>query len=112
MLWALQTKLYCMENQVNREKHSITEREKEIIEYLSHGLSEKEIGEKLFISPKTVSNHLDNIRRKLGVSKNIEIVAFYIANLRGKQFNLKLLREYGIGIFIIILNVCTLNELS
>ena len=100
-----------MENQVNREKHSITSREKEIIEFLSHGLSEKEIAEKLFISAKTVSNHLDNIRRKLGVSKNIEIVAFYIANLRGKKFDLKLLREYGISIFILFLNVCTLNEL-
>lgn len=100
-----------MENQENRENHSITTREKDIIEYLSHGMSEKEIGEKLFISPKTVSNHLDNIRRKIGVSKNIEIIAYYIANLRGKKFDLKLLREYGISIFILFLNVCTLNEL-
>lgn len=100
-----------MENQINREKHSITSREKEIIKYLSHGLSEKEIAEKLFISAKTVSNQLDNIRRKLGVSKNIEIVAFYIANLRGKEFDLRLLREYGISIFILFLNICTLSEL-
>lgn len=100
-----------MENQENREKRSITSREKDIIEYLCHGMSEKEIGDKLFISPRTVSNHLDNIRRKIGVSKNIEIIAFYIANLRGKKFDLKLLREYGISIFILFLNVCTLNEL-
>lgn len=99
-----------MENGINRNKSSISKRETEIIEELSHGLSEKEIGEKLYISPKTVSNHLDNIRRKLGVSKNIEIVAYYIANLRGKKFDLKLLREYGISIFILFLNVCTLNE--
>lgn len=99
-----------MGNKVNREKHSITAREKDIVEYLSHGLSEKEIGEKLFISPKTVSNHLDNIRRKLGVSKNIEIVAYYIANLREKKFDVNLLREYGISIFIMFLNVCTLSE--
>lgn len=100
-----------MENQENREKHSITSREEDIIEYLCHGMSEKEIGKKLFISTKTVSNHLDNIRRKIGVSKNIEIIAYYIANLRGKKFDLKLLREYGISIFILFLNVCTLNEL-
>lgn len=100
-----------MYNGINREKHSISKRENEIIENLSHGLSEKEIGEKMYISPKTVSNHLDNIRRKLGVSKNIEIVAYYIATLRGKKFDLKLLREYGISIFILFLNVCTLNEL-
>lgn len=99
-----------MENQINREKHSITPREKDIIEYLCHGMSEKEIGEKLYISPKTVSNHLDNIRRKLGVNKNIEIVAYYIANLRGKKFDIKMLREYGISIFILFLNVCTLDQ--
>lgn len=50
-----------MDNDKNRAKHSITNREKEIIEYLSRGFSEKEIAEKLFISPKTVNNHIDNI---------------------------------------------------
>lgn len=98
-----------MDNDKNRAKHSITNREKEIIEYLSRGLSEKEIAEKLFISPKTVNNHIDNIRRKIGVSKNIEIVAYYIANLRGKKFDLKLLRDYGISLFILFLNVCKLD---
>lgn len=98
-----------MYNGINREKHSISKRENEIIENLSHGLSEKEIGEKMYISPKTVSNHLDNIRRKLGVTKNIEIVAYYIATLRGKKFDIKLLREYGISIFILFLNVCKIE---
>lgn len=99
-----------MENEVNRTKVSISDRESEVIECLSHGLSEKEIGEKLYISPKTVKNHLNNIRRKLGIQKNIEIIAYYIANLRGKKFDPKLLHEYGISIFILLLNVCTLNE--
>lgn len=98
-----------MENGINRNKSSISKRETEIIEELSHGLSEKEISEKLYISPKTVSNHLDNIRRKLGVSKNIEIVAYYIATLRGKKFDLKLLREYGMSIFILFVHVCRLD---
>ena len=90
----------------NRVNNPITKREKEIIELLAHGLSEKEIGEKLFISPKTVNNHLDNIRKKTGVSKNIELVAYYLACLRGKKFDLKLLHEYGISIFILCLNLC------
>uniref|UniRef100_UPI003FF0982F LuxR C-terminal-related transcriptional regulator n=1 Tax=Phocaeicola coprocola TaxID=310298 RepID=UPI003FF0982F len=38
----------------NRVNYPITRREQDIIEYLSHGMTEKEIGEKLFISPKTV----------------------------------------------------------
>lgn len=99
-----------MENEVNGEKTPISNRENQIIEKLSHGISEKEIGETLFISPKTVDRHIDNIKKKIGVTKNIEIVAYYIATLRGKKFDLKLLREYGISIFILFLNVCTLNE--
>lgn len=98
-----------MKDGINGDKTPISNRENEIIEELSHGLSEKEIGEKLFISPKTVGRHIDNIKKKIGVSKNIEIVAYYIATLRGKKFDLKLLREYGISIFILLLNVCRLD---
>lgn len=83
--------------------------ENQIIEKLSHGLSENEIGETLFISPKTVDRHIDNIKKKIGVTKNIEIVAYYIATLHGKKFDLKLLREYGISIFILFLNVCKIE---
>ena len=99
-----------MKHDDNGVKTSISKREMEVMEELSHGLTEKEIGEKLFISPKTVNNHLSNIREKIGVTKNVEVVAYYIANLRGKKFDLKLLHEYGISIFILFLNVCTLNE--
>ena len=97
-----------MESHFNRVNNLITSRESEVMECLSHGLTEKEIGDKLFISPKTVNNHLDNIRKKIGVTKNIEIVAYYIATLRGKKFDLKLLREYGISVFILLVNVCKL----
>lgn len=97
-----------MGSDFNRMFNPITRRESEVMECLSHGLTEKEIGDKLFISPKTVNNHLDNIRKKIGVTKNIEIVAYYIATLRGKKFDLKLLREYGISVFILFVNVCKL----
>lgn len=93
----------------NRAKDPISQRESEIIECLSHGMSEKEIGEKLYISPKTVNNHMDSIRKKLGVTKNTEIMAYYVAALKGKKFDLKLLREYGISVSILFLNVCKLN---
>ena len=103
------TKLAVMESESNRTKDPISKRESEIIECLSHGLSEKEIGEKLFISPKTVKNHMDSIRRKLGVSKNIEIIAYYVATLKGKEFSLKKLREYGIASFLIFVHVCRID---
>lgn len=98
-----------MESDCNRANDPISKREMEIIECLSHGMSEKEIGEKLFISPKTVNNHMDNIRRKLGVNKNIEIVAYYVASLKGKEFSLSKLREYGIASFLIFIHVCRVD---
>ncbi len=54
--------------------YGITLREKEIVELLLEGLSNKEIGAKLFISPATVRNHLHNIFDKTGVSSRIELL--------------------------------------
>ena len=56
----------------------ITAREKEIIRSLSDGLSFKEIGEQLFISPRTVENHKNNILQKLGLKNTIELVRYAI----------------------------------
>jgi len=47
-------------------------REEEILQYLSHKLSNKEIGKILYISEKTVKNHLNSIYRKLNVSSRRE----------------------------------------
>ena len=105
-----ETKLIMGESCDNRVNNSISQREEQIVELLSHGLSEKEIADKLFLSARTVGNHLTNIRQKLGVNKNIEIVAYHLARLRGKPFDVKLLREYGISIFIILVNVCEMNH--
>ncbi len=63
----------------NNVKASFSERESEIADLLARGLSEKEIAEKLFISPATVNNHTRNIREKFGLSKNSEIILLYIA---------------------------------
>jgi DNA-binding NarL/FixJ family response regulator len=45
----------------------LTTREKEILKLLSNGLNNNEIGEQLFISPKTVDTHRTNLMRKLNV---------------------------------------------
>ena len=95
----------------NQEKRVISEQEELIIFYLSKGLSQKEIGEELNLSPKTVNNHITNIHNKLGINKISELLGYYICLLKGKPFNLALMRKYGIAIFLILLNVCKLNEL-
>lgn len=56
------------ENPINE----LTEREKEILEGLAGGLSNREIGEKLFLSEKTVKHYMTNILQKLQVRNRVE----------------------------------------
>jgi DNA-binding CsgD family transcriptional regulator len=48
-------------------------RELDVIHYLTRGLSDDEIGEKLCISRQTVHTHIKNIYKKLGVKSRIEL---------------------------------------
>jgi DNA-binding NarL/FixJ family response regulator len=59
----------------NREQALLTEREREVLRLLAAGLSNREIGERLFLSPETVKTHLGNIYRKLGVETRTQAVA-------------------------------------
>ncbi len=52
----------------------LTGREQEVLELLSRGMSNVEIGKKLFISDTTVKFHVGNILRKLGVTRRAEAV--------------------------------------
>jgi DNA-binding NarL/FixJ family response regulator len=56
----------------------LTDRERQIILELADGLSFKEIGTKLFISPRTVENHKNNILEKLELKNTIELVKYAI----------------------------------
>ncbi len=53
----------------------LTPREREIVLLVADGLSTKEAAEQLYLSPRTVSNHLQNAYTKLGVSKRSELPA-------------------------------------
>ena len=46
----------------------LTPREVEVLQLVARGLSNKEIGERLVIAPKTVGNHIEHIYAKIGVS--------------------------------------------
>jgi DNA-binding CsgD family transcriptional regulator len=69
-------------DQASEEERSLTElsqdsgvsgREKEIIQLVAQGLDNREIGKRLFISPKTVKNHLTSIYAKTGARNRVQL---------------------------------------
>jgi len=48
---------------------NLTEREKQILHFIGDGLTNKEISEQIFLSPKTIEVHRSNLMRKLEVTK-------------------------------------------
>ena len=56
------------------ERPRLTKREVEIIYCISEGMSNKEIGKKLYISHRTVDTHRTNIMRKLKVTNAAMLV--------------------------------------
>ena len=56
------------------QKVEMTKREMEIIELISHGLNNKEIAEKIFVSTSTVDAHRYNILKKLEVKNTAEMI--------------------------------------
>jgi DNA-binding NarL/FixJ family response regulator len=59
-------------------KTSLSKREQEILELLGRGLSNKEIGARLELSPFTVRNHLSRVFEKLKVRSRTEAAVAYL----------------------------------
>jgi len=62
------------------ENKILTQREIEILKLAVHGLSNKEIADKLFISTKTVDSHKNNIMQKLKLKNTAEMVLYAVKN--------------------------------
>lgn len=58
----------------------LSEREKEVLQLVSQGLGNKEIGKELYISESTVKNHLRNILDKLHLQNRMQLIAFAYKN--------------------------------
>jgi two-component system, NarL family, response regulator NreC len=64
-------------HQVDRERfEKLTERERDVLRLTAQGYSAPEIGERLFISPKTVDTYKQRINEKLGLSHRADYVQF------------------------------------
>ncbi|GBG57963.1 DNA-binding response regulator [Sporomusaceae bacterium FL31] len=61
-----------------RKEERLTYREIEVLELICQGLSNNEIAQKLFLSEKTVKNHLTNIFRKINVTDRTQAVLYAI----------------------------------
>jgi two-component system response regulator DevR len=55
---------------------SLTDQERKVLEGLAEGHTNREIGEKLFLSEKTVKNYVSRILDKLGLSRRAEAAAY------------------------------------
>jgi len=56
-------------------EHKLSEREENVAQYAAIGLTNKQIAEKLFISPFTVQNHLKNIFSKTGLNSRTKLAS-------------------------------------
>lgn len=61
---------------VQNDSMNLTNREKDIIQCIAKGASNKEIADELFISERTVETHRKNIFRKTGVHNAMQLVEF------------------------------------
>jgi len=57
--------------------HPLSDREFEIARLIADGLTNKQIAERLFLAPKTISAHVAHILTKLGAARRAEIAAWY-----------------------------------
>ena len=55
---------------------TLSDREREVLQYVAHGHTYKEIGDELHISAKTVENHVRNILGKLHLNRKHELVRY------------------------------------
>ncbi len=58
----------------------LSPREMEIVKLIAEGLSNKEIGEKLFLTNGTVRNHISTILEKTGLEHRTQIAVKYLKN--------------------------------
>jgi DNA-binding NarL/FixJ family response regulator len=53
---------------------SLTPTERDVVRHAAEGLGNKDIAERLFISPRTVQTHLTHVYSKLGLTSRIQLV--------------------------------------
>jgi DNA-binding NarL/FixJ family response regulator len=73
---ALGDKGHLARKETNSEYGQLSPREQEVLRMIAEGVSSHDIGERLFISIKTVENHRANILHKLGLKTTVDLVKY------------------------------------
>lgn len=68
---------------------TLSQREVEVLLKISKGYSNKEIGEQLFLSEKTVKNYATNLFRKINVNDRVHAAIFAMENSAAEYYKLK-----------------------
>ncbi len=55
---------------------SLTDQERRILDHIAEGLTNRQIGERMFLAEKTVKNYVSNVLMKLGMSRRSEAAAY------------------------------------
>ncbi|HAP78428.1 MAG TPA: DNA-binding response regulator, partial [Acidimicrobiaceae bacterium] len=61
-----------------RAEGELTSREREVASLIAEGLTNGQLADRLYISPKTAAVHVSNILTKLGLSSRVEIAAWAV----------------------------------
>lgn len=62
------------------DRFDFTEREAQVLEWLAIGLSNGEIGQKLFLSPRTVEKYVSRLLRKTETSNRAELIRYALVH--------------------------------
>ncbi|MFZ2260111.1 MAG: response regulator transcription factor [Luteococcus japonicus] len=69
---------YVTRGAAGEDDQLLSPREEEVLKLIAEGHSGKEIGEMLFISPKTVERHRANLLEKLGLKDRLQLTRYAI----------------------------------
>lgn len=58
-----------------RKKFNLTEREMDALQYITEGLTNSQIAEKMYVSINTIKYHTRNIYAKLGIANRTQVAA-------------------------------------
>jgi two-component system, NarL family, response regulator DevR len=63
-------------NAVDNRLSGLTEREREVLDLIAQGLTNRQIGERLFLAEKTIKNYVSSLLAKLGMERRTQAAVF------------------------------------